>query len=366
VVLRKLPAWVGIISVAAAVGAIALLLWVFRDSGSVTLPAADTPPAEYLYLDNERVLTYLGQLVGGLAPSETQSESLTEALTAGLKGGELADLSGSRTHAESVLRVVSPSASDRFYRLLATLRTERSERPWEESETHPDRSSRWLHTLDGHVSSEDSLRRFLDEIGRVHEGDFVRIAGAHLFLPPFASFFRKTRYAAWWTPPGTVIPRHPPFLLSVQGGEAPVARYRSLLGPDVTLPFVIPITVAEYKKTRVTVFVPARYTRLADNARLLAGNLTVVGKVIYKDPRLPGAGSCKRLVPDPARVPNPCRYVDRQTISSYTAALVSGPPAIRSILGFADLPRYRVRQSVRRFVRFVAPVLVVLPIAIYQ
>jgi hypothetical protein len=200
---------------------------------------------------------------------------------------------------------------------------------------------------------------FLGRIGQIHEGDFVRIVDAHLLLPAFAALFRKTRYAALWHPRGTVLPRRPPYFLSLHAGKGVIRRYLALLGPDMTLPFVVPVSVGPEIRPRMVVFVPARYSRLADNARLLAGNLTIVGKVIYKDPRLPGDNSCHD-------VRRPCRYVDRQTISTYAGALVRAPDPVRSTLGYGLLPPDRIEATVRRFVRFDTPVVVVLPIAIYQ
>ena len=40
-------------------------------------------PGEYLYLDPERVVSYLAQIRGGIAESETQTESSSESATAG-------------------------------------------------------------------------------------------------------------------------------------------------------------------------------------------------------------------------------------------------------------------------------------------
>src|SRR5438034_5614970 len=44
----------------------------------------DTPPAEYLYLDEPRVLAYLGQIEGGLTAAEKRTASQTESVNASL------------------------------------------------------------------------------------------------------------------------------------------------------------------------------------------------------------------------------------------------------------------------------------------
>jgi hypothetical protein len=339
---------VGAAAAVVVIGAIAAFLIIFGVPGSSSngpnaISEADTPPAEYLYLDSERVFAYLGQLLGGLSASQTRSSSIEDALTANLKGGSLAELSRSQKRLQSLQEVVTPTAADRFYRLLIVLREAKSKRPSE-------REANWLFTLDGHPGPE-AFNTFLKRLEDIHEGDFVRIVDAHLVLPPFAAFLAKTRYATPYTPPGVPTPRYFGRLLNRTGGAKVLRKYRNLLGANPTLPFVLPVR----GRVRLTVFVPARYQALFDNPRLLSGNLTVVGKVIFKDPRLPGEEPCHRLV-------HRCDYVDRQTIATWSSALTKGPPLVREVLGVEGRPV----DTVRAFVRFGVPVMVVLPMAIYQ
>jgi hypothetical protein len=333
------------------------VLWYRSARTQTVLPSPDTPPAEYLYLDTARVLSYLGQISGGLSASEQRTDSLSDALTAGLKGGDLINVSGSRTHALSVQTVVTPSTSDRFYRLLAVLRDRKnSRRP-------TDRKADWLFTIDGHPEEREVFEKKTErKIAKIHEGDFVRIEDAHLFLPPFAAVFRKTRYAALYGLPKVNRYREsflrstsPAPLRSIASRDSEAFRRR--VGRDATLPFVLPVTIGSDKQIQLTIFVPARYTQLLENARLLAGDLTVVGKVIFKDPRLPGKGSCRAQ-------PAACRYVDVQTVSNYAPALEHAPESVRQALQldlYSDLAAY-----VQDFVQFSVPVVVVLPVAIYQ
>lgn len=109
----------------------------------------------------------------------------------------------------------------------------------------------------------------------------------------------------------------------------------------------------------MTFLVPARYTALLDNARLLAGNLTIVGKVVYKDPRLPGEDRC----PEPGEKGLPCRYFDRETVSTFAPALQGAPASVLESLG---MRREDVFARVRASVTFGVPLVVVLPVAIYQ
>ena len=248
-------------------------------------------------------------------------------------------------------------SSDRFYRLLAVLRDRKnSRRP-------TDRKANWLFTIDGHPEEKDVFEeKTKPKIAKILEGDFVRIEDAHLFLPPFAAVFRKTRYAALYGITKVEAERgsflsstSPAALRAIESKDSEAFRRR--VGRDATLPFVLPVTIGTSRQIQLTIFVPARYTQLLENARLLAGDLTVVGKVIFKDPRLPGKGSCKGQ-------PAACRYVDVQTVANYAPALEQAPESVRQALQldqYSDLAAY-----VQGFVQFGVPVLVVMPVAIYQ
>ncbi len=316
----------------------------------------DTPPAEYLYLDSSRVLAYLGQVVGGLTQSEKRLVLEKEATTASVKGGLLADISGSAERQSSVEETVTPAATDRFFKLLILLRSGRAERGG--------KSFAWMRELNADIDPgargprQHLLDRSLRVVSELHEGDFVRIADAELALPAYAALAPRTRYAAR-------LPSQP-----VTGKEAPqpslsrlekdVRGYLRLLGPDPVLPFVVRTRIQQ--RTVVggpTFFVPARYSALLDNARLLAGKLTVVGKVVYVDPRR--AAGCSRGA---RRKRLRCSYVDTQTVVKFAPALQR---AARRLLTSLGIPRHTdILGAVSRSVQFSAPIAVVLPVAIYQ
>jgi len=116
-------------------------------------PASDTPPAEYLYLDSARVLAYLGQARGGLSESEKRTLSAKSAREASLKGGPLAEVTGSSEQATSIEETVTPAAADRFLTLLAYLRARKAPRVG--------RDVPFLQDLDARTR-RDSRRRYLD------------------------------------------------------------------------------------------------------------------------------------------------------------------------------------------------------------
>jgi hypothetical protein len=307
----------------------------------------DTPPAEYLYLDSERALAYLGQVEGGLTASEIRTESETESQSASLKGGLLAEINGSRQRQASVQSTVTPDATDRFFTLLIKLRSGR--------EKHASQSSPWLHEIDAHLdrpTGGDAVRK---QLLHLREGDFVRISDAHLYLPPYAAITPRARYAASYLGGDISQPARPLYAPISPRSQQAIKRYLTTLGADPILPFVLPtLTAGLSAKTPVIFFVPARYSDLLDNPRLLAGNLTVVGKVVYVDAREPADQSCTVV---------PCTYLDRQTLTTFAPALQKAP---QTVLHSLKINRSDVLQKVKASATFHSPIAVVLPVAIYQ
>jgi hypothetical protein len=100
---------------------------------------------------------------------------------------------------------------------------------------------------------------------------------------------------------------------------------------------------------------PARYRSLAHEASLLGGELSVVGKVVFKDSRLPNevaAGGSGRP-----------SYLDREALTTFAPALQR---ADRLLLRRLQLRRSRMVDQVRRSLTIAAPVAVIIPVAIYQ
>ena len=125
--------------------------------------APGIPPPDYAYLDNARVALYLGQLQGGLARSEQLSEQLTQGRNAGLSAGGVS-VGGSAGSSASRERVVTPTATARFYQLLDLL----------------DRDG-YLHRIDVSASPKMLVREF----AQVPEGTFVQLHRCRLRIPSY-------------------------------------------------------------------------------------------------------------------------------------------------------------------------------------
>jgi len=99
--------------------------------------------------------------------------------------------------------------------------------------------------------------------------------------------------------------------------------------------------------------------RRVDEPSLLSGNLTVVGKVVYRDLTRRDGTSCGLPVPGGEAH----SYIDRQTISLFAPALQTAPQSILDNLG---LVRAQILTRIQQSATFPSPVVVVVPVAIYQ
>jgi hypothetical protein len=248
---------------------------------------------------------------------------------------------------------VTPLATDRFFKLLVELRSGGENR-------HKTRVP-WLQTVDAQVRTSDDERVLRRTLATLQEGDFIRIANARMYLPPFAALVPRARYAAAYVG-GKYRATQP-----LSSHQAPakqqrsVNRYLRALGADPVLPFVAPTVSSDGHPTTAGKFViPARYGSLLDNARLLSGSLTVVGKVIYLDRRTQRDRRCAHRAGMRAPL---CAYFDRQSAATFAVALDRAPATVPQLLA---LPAHRIGPSVAAALRFRSPVVVVLPVAIYQ
>jgi hypothetical protein len=128
-------------------------------------------------------------------------------------------------------------------------------------------------------------------------------------------------------------------------------RYRRALGPNPRIPLIVPIANRS-RRGYITLLLPARYNALTTEPTQLSGNVTVVGKIVFRDLRRPIEGQ-----------PSPAVYVDRETVSEFSAALRLAPA---SVLRRLSLDRASAPEAVDREARFQAPTAVIIPLAIYQ
>jgi len=108
----------------AAIAAIAVF-WLIPSVRSAGEPEAPNfpanGPAEFLYLDSDRVIAYLAQFNGGIFTSEQLTHKLTQAENGKASLGGVLELTGGSSQEEMVARQITPTAAANYIDLLAKL-----------------------------------------------------------------------------------------------------------------------------------------------------------------------------------------------------------------------------------------------------
>lgn len=356
----------GVLGVLAMFGVVPVRL---NDSQATAkpLPEADTPPIEFAYLDPLRADAYLGQAEGGLANSEQRSEQLINSINASVSIGTAGQVGGSEQKQLSTVATVTPQAADRFYTFLRRL-LQGGEANYKEPNTcNGEKATRWL----GDVNDEDGAREVMDQVECIGVGNFIRIRHAQLFLPPFAQALPRVQSANAFF--GALPAPRTAFTSPTQSVEITKALsgYAKLVGSDPRMPFVAaPYGADERVGHGVTFFLPAGYGGITSEPSLLSGSVTIVGEIVYSA----GAGA---------------PYIDYPTVDTFGRALLKAQTALRTDLGVCvrSLPtrtplaalrpsslarpaacrsEQQTLDDVKKSVTFKPPVVVVLPLAIYE
>lgn len=317
---------------------------VHDDGSGGAIPDADTPPAEFLYLDTARALAYLGQLEGGLSDQEKRTLATTRSNTANLSAGSAASIAAATESKEGVEQTVAPTAADRVYRLIRHLRADDSHT----SSASVGHQGPWLNDVNLELGANNTLERVRHTLKGAEEGTFIRLANARLCLPIYAAILPRVRQAATCET-GDLLPQ---LRLSKRERHA-IGAFRRHLGRDARLPFVARLSHSQRRLAggRIDFFLPTTYNGLAREPSFLSGRVTILGKVVRNG-----------LLQLGDRVEG--HHVDRETVSRYTAALKRLPLTIGERLG---LPAEHLSRIVKSSVTFdPTSVMVVVPIAIYQ
>lgn len=312
----------------------------FDEEGKTGTTRGQSLPREFLYLDDERVDAYLGQLRGGLSASEARSRNVTRSREAKLGAQDVVQLGGSLSEQETISQTVLPRAADRYYMLETALADQFGQRG-------PD-------SLFTRVQADES--RGCTRIGRpgaIDDGQFVRLTGARLRVPTYVLALAKVAHATPLVLPaqerkvGLSRERLSAFRerLSELARESrgPLGRYVKGFGRDPRLPFRLEIPSASGRPCEV--LLPVRYSKITEAPSLLTGYITVVGKVARR--------FTKR---DPA-------YFDLETAVLYQRALQATSPSVRRTLA---VPGRLGPEVVRGSATATYPGLVVLPLAMYK
>jgi hypothetical protein len=310
------------------------------------------PPPEYAYLDNTRVLAYLAQIEGGLSSSEKRTRKVSDTRTGGVAAGGV-ELGGSSSRDDSVEETVTPTATSLFYRLLDRLG-----------------DKRYLRELN--ASSQPAS--FAKALGRVPEGFFVRIAGCKLRVPTYIQMneiISESRrpisaFYAWQTAVyGTDEER-----MATKAAEAEASgahamtglgvvafteaddrrlkraatKFDAAIGANPPVPLASCAGKALETRQKPDLLFPVGLDALTKERSLLAGPVTIVGKVV-RQVRLPGDV-----------------YVDRKAVAAYSDAVF----AMDEALGDSGDDTATLGDELSSDVTVSPPGAIILPIAIYK
>lgn len=291
-------------------------------------------PYEYLYLDSERVDSFLGELDDGSVRSINRQE--TESSNASL--GFQLDTVGSATATEgkqlTVSAVVTKTEADNFYSLLEQLEGG---------------LLKTMSVVSPRLSAQFSPRA-------VPVGTMVRVENAFPRLPPYLSPYPLLRYARFETnSPVFGKPVLSDYSLSRYTAGAAVERERlrfiKRVGPDPRLPFSIEAG------NGLTIFIPARFADLTGDPSLLSARLTIVGKVAFNVEK----GSERRQGEEGG-------FGDGASEDAYLPALLGASPTFLRELGVrpsAARSKTTLFQGVSESLTYLDHVVEVVPIAMY-
>ena len=338
-------------------GAVALV-WLYlgrgNDAGALEQDPG-IPPPEYAYLDDVRVVNYLGQIEGGTSGTEARTRKVTDTRTGGVAAGGV-EFGGSSSGEQSVTETVTPTTTARFYRLLDRL----SDKGY----------LRELNASSGQAS-------FANALGAVPEGFFVRIAGCKLRVPTYVqmkeiivdSGSAITADRAWHTALyGTEEERIAAAVAKQSGKKGPQTlvggdtyritdaqerrlkqaskRYANAIAANPPVPLASCAGKLLAKPGKPDLLFPVLLDALTKERSLLAGPVTIVGKVV-------------RQVRRPSDV-----YVDRQASAAYANAVANLDGELSDV-GFNDEAGV-LSDELSRDVTVYPPGAIILPIAIYK
>jgi len=314
------------------------------DSASTRPPAVTLLPGDYLYLDDERVDAYLGQLELGRYARETRSSTTTRKRQASVDAKGVIQVGATGEEQETVEQVATATATDRFYRFLQRLSNQFSEGA--------------LGVGEGDFRSLDLSRPYpelVEDAKATDEGLFVRLDNARLGVPSYARALPRLLYAREVSREGQRPVAERAITRLVARQRKALNRYLRQLGPDPLVPVVARVADPTGEDdSGYTFFLPVRYSKLADSPSLVSGRVTVVGKVVRQvqvpaDPAIEGKYDGF--------------YVDPQLALTYRRALARMPRPVRRAL---RIPSERPGRVVGDTVSVREPGMVVQPVAIYK
>lgn len=198
---------------------------VFRDPTHQSSVFPAEGPAEFLYLDGDRVLAYLAQFDGGTFTSEQLTHKVSESESGEVSLEDALKLGSSEGEEQSLARTITPTAAGNYIELLSKLEA--------------------LHGL-----KTIGLGRFRHEVHGLTEGQFVifrtHALSAPVYLNPYLAL-RQDRSASTLFP----LPRDESGRAVVRREWRGALRFQEEVGKDPRVVFALrPLNELERKERR--------------------------------------------------------------------------------------------------------------------
>lgn len=311
---RGEPRWKPIISWAVATVALVAFVVLFTfgafstafDAGAGDNQKAPVP-AEFLYLDTTRVLSYLAQMQGGATESEQLSHKETNSLTAKLAVRGLLEASASGETEDLTQRVVTPTAASSFIELLEVLKHEDEVQNLGLKDIRRADSDSGGETEDGRIPKG------------VKEGEFVLFRTSAMRPPTYVNAYLAVRQSSTLSALFPMPSSNPEKREAVKRQREAARKFVKQVGDDPRL--VFDLRPEGGGKDGPEYLLPVSYSQLTSERSLVkygGGEFSVLGKVV-------------RLFPERGRHPKPREqaYVDSPTREAWGRPLKR---AIRPLL----------------------------------
>jgi hypothetical protein len=317
------------------------------DAGSFEPSFPPGGPAEFLYLDANRVATYLAQVEGGEVESEKLTRKLTQDLSAKVAPKELGGVEATKARELFAERTVKPTAASSFFALRTRLE-------------------------DAGVVSVIRPRYFEEDVEPLREGTFVEFKTSALLPPLYINAYLAVLHAGTLA---AIFPDSPSKQKAAQSffeKVGPTGRAVFALEPYAQLPDSA--SEGQLGRKPFVYLMPITAPLLTSERSLLkygGGTYTVLGKLV-------------RRFPEPTSDHYPA-YVDSATSETWERALELAPgellcrttPGCAEAIRSGDLDdaerieqiedtRQQILTTLREQTKIPSRGAVILPIGIYK
>ena len=296
----KKHGWRLVTAFLAAVVTVAVLVPLLFDGGSAEPKFPANGPAEFLYLDGNRVLAYLAQFDGGNFTTKKLTSKSSDTVNAKVSVQSAFELGDTSQQEESTSKEIKATAAGNYIELLAK-----------------------LESLDEGLDTI-GLARFKHDISELTEGQFVRFETHSLRPPVYLNPYLAARQPETLATLFPLPRKGEPGRERVEAQREKAMHFIRRVGEDPRVVFALrPLSTAELehrepgpreRENHVQYLMPMDAHLLTKERSLLkfgGGEFTVVGKIV-------------RIFPEAGNKKSPA-YVDSPTLETWQQPLAAAP-----------------------------------------